>query len=116
MNLRRPPPDLGQRVFRELCGLSLCEEVAHRNGEAKVSPSPRSPKNRATATNTAKLMGISRMAVIKIAKAYFSGGEKAVQALRWGKGKPLQNCFLTQLEIRTALEAQKAQVETLTYV
>ena len=64
-----------------------------------MSPSPRSPKNRATATNTAKLMGISRMAVIKIAKAYFSGGEKAVQALSWGKGRRLQNCFFTQAEI-----------------
>ena len=54
---------------------------------------------RTTVTATAKILGISRAAVYKIARAYLKGGEAAVEALNFGRARAIKNAFFSQSEI-----------------
>ena len=98
VDLARPPPDLGLRVYQELCGYEVFKEVVN-SSSARSRLTPALLRRRATLTRTAWLLGISVGAVSRIAKAFRTGGEAQVQALRWGRGRPLKNLFFTQVEI-----------------
>ena len=85
MDLSRPPPDLGMRVYRELCGHEVFREMGD-SSSARSRIGPALLRRRATVRDTAKLLGISVGAVYKIAKAYRSGGEAAVRPCAGAKG------------------------------
>ena len=50
-------------------------------------------------TDVARRLGTSPHAVGKVAKAYLSGGDEAVDRLKWGGGRPIKQHGLTQMEI-----------------
>ena len=84
MNLKKPPPHLGKRVLSELAGYETFESLGSEN-LAKIRKGATGTFSRTTVTATAKIFGISRAAVYKIAKAFMGGGEAAVERLNWNR-------------------------------
>ena len=54
---------------------------------------------RATVAKVAAHFGKSRGAIYRIAKAWVAGGEDAVERLRWGRGRPHKNLFLSKAQL-----------------
>ena len=98
MNLKKPPPDLGKRVISELCGYETFAALG-KERLAKIRKEAVGYFSRTTVTATAKIFGISRAAVYKIAKAFLRGGEAAVEELNWNRGRPIKILFFSQNEI-----------------
>ena len=98
LNLTKPPPELGKRVMAELAGYETFRGLSERT-LAKARGSSGRFYARTTVTATAKILGISRAAVYKIARAYLKGGEAAVEALNFGRARAIKNAFFSQSEI-----------------
>ena len=98
LDLRKPPPELGKRVMAELAGYETFRGLSERT-LAKARGSSGRFYARTTVTATAKILGISRAAVYKIARAYLKGGEAAVEALNFGRARAIKNAFFSQSEI-----------------
>ena len=91
------PAFFGTAVVATLSGFKFGAASAPRNG--REHDLLELSGGRATVTKTARLLGTSRGAIYKVAKAYTEGGEEAVKRLRWGGGRPIKNIFLSQAQM-----------------
>ena len=98
LNLTKPPPELDKRVMAELAGYETFRGLSERT-LAKARGSSGRFYARTTVTATAKILGISRATVYKIARAYLKGGEAAVEALNFGRARAIKNTFFSHSEI-----------------
>ena len=86
------PTTFGTAVVATLAGYDFDPSLINSEDYQKVASSI---KRKTTVTSTAKLLGTTKNAIYRVAKAYLKGGEKEVERLRWGSGRPSKCMFLT---------------------
>ena len=90
------PPSM---IIQELAGHDILGPSGYAERQSHKNSSPGSHYSRASVADVARRLETTPHAVGRFAKAYLSGGEEAVERLRWGGGRPIKTHGLTQMEI-----------------